>query len=594
MSVMPWWSAGVRSQYAPLDSLNNETLKALRICRPTFMKETSSSMPCPPSTLFSQTACTLLSALLLISCGSLPKKNIVNTQITSRSAPVRSFSGDYPRYRGTDFLTFQELKQLLENPKPEGKLQAKLEKLLNTPLISNEAYYQGKRPTRLQNPQMGDYLRIATWNVEKSIRMKEVTEMLGSEIAFEKLMDQRGAPKGSPAYEEVRRERQRLLTADVLLLQEMDIGISRSEYRNVAQELARTLGMNYAYAPQQLEIDPVLLGLESIPDGRGGMVRHQPDEARYKGVFGLAILSRYPIKSAKSFQLEAQPYDWYAGEKARRDLAEGARRIATEIVFDNEIVREMKIGGRIFFSVDLDVPGLPDNTLTVVNNHLEIKARPHDREAQMAEILAQIQTIPHTVVMAGDHNSSKADMSPTSLTRIFSRTTTDPETWLSVSMDLLLAAPAALNSGRVLLNATKNLHSPLAPHIPVVLPNKTRRMFVNIEDFRFSDGGRFDFRGDKERSINRSSAKLANSNEKALKGQTPTFRVQRPIGPLGRSRLDWIFVKAPPSAQPHPDSYRLAPHYGETLSGLIEGLNIRLSDHSPCVADIPLQEPPGV
>lgn len=543
----------------------------------------------PPSS-----ALTILLPFLLGSCGSLPKKNIVNTQITSRSETVRGFSGAYPRYRGIDFLSFTELKHLLENPKPEPALQAKLEKLLNTPIISNEAYHQGKRPARLQNPQMGDYLRIATWNVEKSIRMKEVTAMLSSETAFEKLMDSRSTPKGSPAYEELLRERQRLLTADVILLQEMDIGISRSGYRDATRELAQALGMNYAYAPQQLEIDPVLLGLESVPDGRGGMVRHQPDPARYKGVFGIAILSRYPIKNAKSFQLKAQPYDWYAGEKARRDLVEGARRIATEIVFDNEIVREMKIGGRVFFSVDLDVPGVPGNTVTVVNNHLEIKSLPGGREEQMAEILAQIQNIPHTVVMAGDHNSSKADMSPTSITRILSRTTTDPETWLSVSMDLLMAAPAALNSGRVLLNATKNLHSPLAPHIPVLLPNKTRRLFVNIEDFRFADGGQFDFRGDKERSINRSSAKLANSNEKAIKGQTPTFRVQRPIGPLGRSRLDWIFVKAPPSAQPNEKSYRLAPHYGETLGGLIEGLNIRLSDHSPCVADIPLQEPPGI
>lgn len=538
----------------------------------------------------------ILSAGLLASCGALPKKNIEQTVTTSSPAKGVKFSGrSYTRFQGADFLSFGELKQLVTQPKPEGALQAKVERLLNRPILSNEAYYEGKRPVRLHNSQMGDYLRVATWNVEKSIRMEEVTAALSSREAFEALLNLRAAPKGSPGHEELLRQRDRLASADVILLQEMDIGITRSGYRDAARELARALGMNYAYAPQQLEIDPVLMGLESIPDGRGGEVRHQPDEARYKGVFGIAVLSKYPIKSAQSFQLKAQPYDWHAGEKAGTDFAEGARRFATEIVFENQIVREMKIGGRGFFRVDLDVPGLPGDTLTVINNHLEIKARPRDREAQMVEILAHIRDIPHTVVMAGDHNSAHEDLSPTSITRVFSRTTANPQTWLGVSMNLLMAAPVAVNSGRVLLNTAKNFHSPMAPHIPVLLPNKTRGLFARIEDFRFADGGHFDFRGDKERSINRSAAKLANSNEKAIKGQTPTFSVQRPIGPIGRSRLDWMFVKAPPAAQSEgKDSYRLAPHFGETLTGMTSGVQVKLSDHSPCVLDIPFEEPPGI
>ncbi|MBB5039674.1 endonuclease/exonuclease/phosphatase family protein [Prosthecobacter dejongeii] len=532
---------------------------------------------------------------VLCSCGTHTKKNISKTIVESRSPAVGAFSqASFPRYQETEFLSFAELKQLVKNPLPGGALEAKVQRLLNRPIISNEAYYRGMRPTRAQNATLGDSLRVATWNVEKSLRMKEVAAILKSQTGLEDYLDPKASPKGSAAYVELLRERERLATADVIVLQEMDIGISRSGYRDAARDLALALGMNYAYAPQQLEIDPVLLGLESVSDGRGGDVRHQPDEARYKGVFGLAVLSRYPIKSAQSFQLKAQPYDWHAGEKAGTDLAEGARRLATEIVFENQIVREMKVGGRIFFRVDLDVPGLPDNTLSVVNNHLEIKARPKDREAQMVEILSYIQPIRHTVIMAGDHNSAQSDLSPTSVTRIFSRTTSNPQTWLGVSMDLLMAAPAAVNSGRVLLNTAKNFHSPMALHIPVVLPNKTRGLFARIEEFRFADGGAFDFRGDKERSINRSGAKLANSNEKAIKGQTPTFSVKRPIGPIGRSRLDWIFVKAPAAAQSGEESYRLAPHFGETLTGLLEGLTVRLSDHNPCVVDLPLQEPPGI
>ncbi len=541
--------------------------------------------------------CTLISCgpLFLVGCDGLRKKNAVHTEITSRSAPVKGFGSVGPRFQGTAFLSFDELKGLATNPKPQGAVEAQLARFFSRPIISNEAWYGGKQPTRSQNAAMGEFVRVATWNIEKSIHAHEAAVALKSPEAFEALIDARAAPPGSKKRAELMRERERLITADVILLQEMDIGIGRSGYHDATREIAQALGMNYVYAPQQLEIDPVLLGLESIPDGRGGQVSHQPDPDRYKGVFGIAVLSRYPIKSARCFQLQTQPYDWHAGEKANTDLIENSRRFAAEILFENKVVREMKVGGRIFFRVDLAVPGLPGDTLTVIHNHLEIKARPQDREAQMVEILSHIKEIPHTVVMAGDHNTSKADLSPTSTKRVLARTSTSSQTWLSVGLNVLMAAPVVANTGRIIINNVKNLHDPLAMHIPVVLPNKSRRLFTQIEDYRFADGGRFDFRGDRDRSINRSSAKLANSNEKALFGRRTTFSVKRPIGPIGRGRLDWIFVKAPPSALADGSkSYRLSPHFGEALSSFGQALNPLLSDHVPCVVDIPVQEPTGL
>jgi len=537
----------------------------------------------------------LLFSCLLAGCGSMGKKNAEHTQITSRSAPVKGYGSVGPRFQGTEFLTFDELKGLATNPKPGGEVEQKLARFFSRPIISNEAWYSGSRPARAQNAAMGEFVRVATWNIEKSIRAHDAAVALKSPEAFEALIDSRVAPPGSAKREELLRERERLTTADVILLQEMDIGIGRSGYRDAAREIAQALGMNYVYAPQQLEIDPVLLGMEAIPDGRGGKVTHQPDPKRYKGVFGIAVLSRYPVKSARCFQLQTQPYDWHAGEKATTDLVEHSRRFAAEILFENKVVREMKVGGRIFFRVDLAVPGLPHDTLSVIHNHLEIKARPQHREAQMVEILSHIKDIPHTVVMAGDHNTSKADLSPTSTKRVLARTTTSSQTWLSVGMNVLMAAPVVVNTGRILINNVKNLHDPLAFHVPIVLPNDSLSLFKAVEKFRFADGGQFDFRGDRDRSINRSSAKLANSNEKARFGRTPTFSVKRPIGPLGRGRLDWIFVKPPPSALAEgKKSYRLSPHFGEALSSFGKALNPLLSDHIPCVVDIPVQEPTGL
>ena len=107
----------------------------------------------------------------------------------------------------------------------------------------------------------------------------------------------------------------------------MDIGVKRSGYINAAGELAKALKMNYAYAPEQLEIDPVYLGLEKINYDDGTVDQEQTDyyrvdPAKYKGAFGIAVLSRYPIKRAQAFQLKNQAYDWYAGEKPKIGFVE--------------------------------------------------------------------------------------------------------------------------------------------------------------------------------------------------------------------------------------------------------------------------------
>ena len=49
------------------------------------------------------------------------------------------------------------------------------------------------------------------------------------------------------------------MTADVIFLQEMDVGVSRSGHIDAARELAKALGMNYAFGAQTLEVDPVML-----------------------------------------------------------------------------------------------------------------------------------------------------------------------------------------------------------------------------------------------------------------------------------------------------------------------------------------------
>lgn len=504
----------------------------------------------------------------------------------------------YVRYQKTDFLTFEELRSLSEIPEPTGALRKKLDKFWKTPILSNAAYYSGVKPLHFHHQKIGPSLVVGTWNIEKSIYSDQAELLLTSKDAFEKMLNRDKLAEDKALLEKIRHQRAKLSKADILILQEMDIGHKRSGYRDAAAELAQALGMNYAYGPQQLEIDPVVLGTEQIKmeDGSEDQEAEEyfrADPALYKGVFGSAVLSRYPIKYAEVFQLDTQPYDWYRSEKQKTTYLESFRRVGTKTVFKNEITREMKVGGRIYFRVDLDVPEIPGGTLTVINIHLEIKCEPKGREAQMNEILSYIKKIKNPVIMAGDFNAAPQDLSPTSLPRIAKRAASNPTNWLSLGINAISPHALVINTTRGLSNLTKNFQDPTTKSIKVIAPNPLKPLFEMIRSFRFKDGGVFDFRGDPDRSTNQKKGWLANSNERDLKGFKTTFNVKRPIGPVGKYRLDWFFmkVKLKNPSEPEAGPYRLQPHFGETLEEMNTSLITPISDHHPNIVLLPLEEP---
>lgn len=507
--------------------------------------------------------------------------------------------GEFIRYQAPQFLTFGELQDLYKSDLyPRASLRRKLKKFMTTPIISNEAYYEGARPSGAVDSKLGvPAVHVVSWNIEKSIQMKDAIAAFSSVDEFRSLIDLEKAPEGSEAYETILRQRNRLEGADVIVLQEMDIGVKRSGYINAAGDLAKALKMNYAFAPEQLEIDPVYLGLETIQYDDGTVDREQSDyyagdPAKYKGVFGVAVLSRYPIKKAQVFQLKNQEYDWFEGEKPKLGFVEKARRIGAEELFRNEFTREIKAGGRTFFRVDLEVPGLPEETLTIINIHLEIKCTPEGRERQTAEILSYIKGIKHPVIMMGDFNAAPEDLSPTSAARIAERTIKNPTTWLNAATTYLLPQALVINVSRFVSNFTKNRDNPLAADIAVIAPNPLHPLFQMIQNYRFNDGGAFDFRGDADRSINGKDGALANSNQRDLKGFKTSWSVKRPLSLIGKYRLDWVFVKSFLEEPLGEDgSYRGAPHFGETLEELNTSLKVQISDHHPNAVDIPLQEP---
>jgi len=512
---------------------------------------------------------------------------------------AQTTDSSFVEFQSIEYFSFDELISLSKNPKPsDPKFRKKLRNFFKTPIISNESYYKGIRPETSLDLNFGPLIRVASWNIEKSLNIDRIKMFLASEPAAKAMIDSSKVTPGSAEFDTVGRQRSRLVSSDILILQEMEVGVKRSDDKDAARELAELLEMNYAYAPQYLEIDPVILGAEHIALEEGGddteaESYYRADPNKYKGVFGSAVLSKYPIKHVEMRPLVYQAYDWYEGEKQSISFLEKARRLGTKTAFKNEITREIKVGGRGYFRVDLEVPGLPENTLTIINIHLEIKCQPEDREKQMAEILSYIKAIKNPVIMMGDYNAAPTDISPTNVGRVVKRTVTNPTNIAKLAVHVLVPASTVVNATQTVSNVTKNFNDPFAADVKVVAPNKLKAMFEMIREFRFSDGTVFDFRGDPERSIGAKNELLANSNQRGFKGFKTTFSVKRALGFVGKLRLDWVFVKSGllRDQEDKTAPYRLAPHFGETLEEMNASLIEPLSDHHPNVLDIPLFEP---
>ena len=482
------------------------------------------------------------------------------------------------------FTNYDEIRSLSLDPhQVAAPLQKKLDTLFHTPFIENRS----KRVPRVSHSQEhGKHLRITSWNTEQSRQIPTILSALENQNNFLK-------SKRPEEYQNALYERGLILDSDVIVLQEMDIGHPRSAYLHTPKAMAKALGMNYAYGVQYLEVDPVYLGVEdghirnkdAIP---GAAVVRPEDRGKYHGLFGNAVLSRYPIKRAEIVPLKGVNYDWYEEEAKPYDIVEKTRRASSQFFFRQRPHRELKIGTRAFLRVDLHMPELPLETLTVINVHLEIKLPVEKRRKQLEEILEQIKDIKNPVVLAGDFNSSVFNIGPTSFVKEVTKTVTTPSRLGNLALSL--AEVTQVTRLKDIVNFFKNYQDPLAGHVPIFFENIQKETFGELRDFRFDDGGAFDFRGDSEYSSWKSGV-LSNSNQRCPKGFVSTFTVNHPIGPIGHEKLDWIFVKSflrsPYDAR---GSRELAPQFGRTLKAFNRSGNYSYSDHDPITVVLPLQD----
>jgi endonuclease/exonuclease/phosphatase family metal-dependent hydrolase len=503
------------------------------------------------------------------------------------AAQAASNGRDLPAFKGPPTLAFQDLVALAADDPPRPALQKRLDRLLSKPFLSNEATLSGIEPKRPDVPGIGPVLRVAEWNINRGIHQREVQVALTSPARLPGLARMREG-RNRKGLALLRRELANVRGADVVVLDEVDRGMKRTGYHDVTRDLAEALHMNYAYAAEFIELERIYLGIKKLdspdlPRQKRASETFGVDPKRYLGLEGIAVLSRYPIRDARILRLPAV-YDWYHGEIRQISDLERIKRWSAEKLFDEQVKRQVRRGGRIALVADLEIPESPTGLVTVVCPHLEDYARPRDRRKQMDYTLEHIGEIANPVIVAGDLNTMGHSQAPTSLKKILLEHLTDYRFWIREAIFRL--NPAGMYNFLLYpLNYFKNYHDPTAFNLYFLLPNHERPLFNDVHEFRFADGTTFDFAGREARSFQHRGSTLSDSSERAWKGFATTFAFNRSLFHLvGHYKLDWFFVK--------PASDRLfSPYFGEALQEVNRAVEGRISDHCPITVDLPLTAP---
>src|SRR5260370_11639877 len=103
-------------------------------------------------------------------------------------------------------------------------------------------------------------MRVVNWNIERGLRLPEIIDFLGSQ------------------------------NADLLILQEVDFNARRTRHLNVAEEIARPLGMNYVFGRE----------FEELTQGS----RNSP------AYHGQATLSRWRLSNPRVIRFRRQSNFW--------------------------------------------------------------------------------------------------------------------------------------------------------------------------------------------------------------------------------------------------------------------------------------------
>lgn len=155
---------------------------------------------------------------------------------------------------------------------------------------------------------------------------------------------------------------------DLCIFQEVDLGARRTQGQDIAQELAQTTGMNYAFAPEFVELS------QSTEDGAA--------------LHGQATLTTMPIRASRILRFAHQSGFWKPNP----------------LLISKLPLLQRREGGRIALITELEDAG---RTIVVYNLHLESRGSEQGRLLQIEEVLADAErySADTPVIIAGDLNT---------------------------------------------------------------------------------------------------------------------------------------------------------------------------------------------
>ena len=202
------------------------------------------------------------------------------------------------------------------------------------------AVHRTSAPLAPAPPRDADVVRAVHWNIEHGNWYDQVEDAL------------------------LRRDE--LAGADLLLFNEIDLGMARAGNRDVTADLAAALNLHGVFAPLFVE---TTLGRDDdllTVDGRENQ----------ESLFGIAILSRWPIGEARIVELPG-PEDY-------------------------QFEFERMIGRHVGLICVIERPGAP---FVAVSAHLEVHRRRAHRAEQVRTVLEGIAGERRPVILAGDFNT---------------------------------------------------------------------------------------------------------------------------------------------------------------------------------------------
>ncbi|HET9532078.1 MAG TPA: endonuclease/exonuclease/phosphatase family protein [Blastocatellia bacterium] len=232
-----------------------------------------------------------------------------------------------------DLARFSSFKELRASP-TYLRYEERLRSLFNEPVIYASPAVR---------PRLRSFLRVVQWNIERGSRLEGIIEVLNTHPV--------------------------LRYADLLLLNELDEGMVRSENRNVAKELADALEAHLVYGVEYLELTKGV-GAEARLPGENTSALH-----------GNAILTRHDFFNPRIIRLPRCESNFESAER--------------------------RLGGRNAILLELE---FSSGRMTAATSHLDVVNTPACRGRQISALLQAIdRRTPHDnsapIIIGGDFNT---------------------------------------------------------------------------------------------------------------------------------------------------------------------------------------------